>query len=259
MRKEYPSGMWSEREGSLLKYGKGEKSLAHRFSADDKIKMEVSKWKYASIKKAGFLPEQFCEVDGDHFARSLIPEIEAAVAAAKAVNAEREMKEQAELDTDIVSGRAFRTAEIADQYPATLQWARKSEPGDGYASWVIFGYAASRSISVEREAIYQVIGTRSSCGQFPGCSNQAYQISADEWEQIIALSAEIARKHAEAVERREVAEREDLKRKAETGFCFHCGTWCYGDCGHYTSDPEIKFRRDLKQALAEQNYGIKEG
>ena len=55
---------------------------------------------------------------------------------------------------------------------------------------------------------------------------------------------------------RDKEEREDIRRKIETGFCFYCETWCHGDCGHYSNDPMIKFRRDLKEAQREANYGI---
>lgn len=61
---------------------------------------------------------------------------------------------------------------------------------------------------------------------------------------------------------REVREAEyqaDIQRKIDSGFCFACETWCEGDCGHYSNDPWIKYRRDLRQATAEANYGINEG
>lgn len=55
---------------------------------------------------------------------------------------------------------------------------------------------------------------------------------------------------------REAEEAADIKRKIETGYCFACETWCHGDCGHYSKDPMVKFRRDLKEAQREANYGI---
>jgi len=55
---------------------------------------------------------------------------------------------------------------------------------------------------------------------------------------------------------REAEEAEDIRRKIATGYCFSCDSWCYGDCGHYSNNPDIKFRRDLKEAIGEQNYGI---
>ncbi len=55
---------------------------------------------------------------------------------------------------------------------------------------------------------------------------------------------------------REKAEKEDTQRKIETGYCFGCETWCHGDCGHYSKNPQVKFRRDLTEAIREQNSGI---
>jgi len=42
------------------------------------------------------------------------------------------------------------------------------------------------------------------------------------------------------------------------GYCYSCETYCYGDCGHYNPDPQIKYRRDLREAQREQNYGVED-
>lgn len=55
------------------------------------------------------------------------------------------------------------------------------------------------------------------------------------------------------------AEAEDIRHKIETGYCFACESYCHGDCGHYSNDPMTALKRDIKTAIAEQNYGIKEG
>lgn len=55
---------------------------------------------------------------------------------------------------------------------------------------------------------------------------------------------------------REAAEAEDIRRKIETGYCFGCETWCHGDCGHYSNDPHVMYRRQLNDAAREANYGI---
>lgn len=57
---------------------------------------------------------------------------------------------------------------------------------------------------------------------------------------------------------KEAAEEEDIRRKIATGYCFACESYCHGDCGKYSKDPMVKFNRDLKQAVNEQNYGINE-
>lgn len=38
---------------------------------------------------------------------------------------------------------------------------------------------------------------------------------------------------------REQAEKEDIQNKIDSGYCFYCESWCYGDCGHYTPKPRI--------------------
>jgi hypothetical protein len=58
---------------------------------------------------------------------------------------------------------------------------------------------------------------------------------------------------------REAEEKADIEKKIKTGYCFNCETYCHGDCGHYSSDPSVKFHRDFKQAMREANYGIQEG
>ena len=67
------------------------------------------------------------------------------------------------------------------------------------------------------------------------------------------LEAEPARRAA-----REAAEAEDIRRKVATGYCFNCGTWCHGDCGNYSNDPGIEWRRELREAAREASFGINE-
>jgi hypothetical protein len=55
---------------------------------------------------------------------------------------------------------------------------------------------------------------------------------------------------------REAAEAEDIRRKIATGYCFACESYCDGDCGHYSSDPRVMYRRQLHEATREANYGI---
>jgi hypothetical protein len=254
-RIEYPSGMWSEREGSLLTWGKGDKTQKERFGANDTIG-DLMPHMINIIKKAGLDPNLFCSAGSNTVAKSLIPEIEACIAHAKSVIADREAADRAQFQVAVDSGEAFRTAEIPEQYESELHWARKSKPGEGYAEWVIFGFAGSPRVEVEKEAIRKVVAGRKSCGQFPGCSNVAWEISAEEWDKIIELSAEILRQKEEAKKRFETAESADIERKIKTGYCFYCESYCHGDCGHYSNDPAIKYRRDLNHAQREANYGI---
>lgn len=55
------------------------------------------------------------------------------------------------------------------------------------------------------------------------------------------------------------AEESEIQRKIKTGYCFHCESYCYGDCGHYSNDPAIRYRRKFAQAAREANFGINEG
>jgi hypothetical protein len=247
--------MWSERDGNLLTWGKDGNTKKNRFAADDKI-TDVGAYYVRVIREAGKDPSLFCSAGSEIAAKILIPEIEACIQFAKDQDAAKHADEKAVFDAAVESGDAFRTAEIPEQYDAEVLWARKSKPGDGYAEWVIFGFSGPPRVEVEKEAIRKVVSGRKSCGQFPGCSNTAWKISADEWDQIIELSAAIRRHKDASKERFETEEAADVKRKIETGYCFYCESYCHGDCGHYSSDPVVKYRRDLNQAAREANYGI---
>ena len=167
----------------------------------------------------------------------------------------------AKLEAKIADGNAFRVAEIAAQYDAELLWASRfsEEEKAQFADWFKdFGMGSldGPRIKVEKAAIRQVVGDRPADGAFRGCENQAWIITEAEWNQIIALSQEIEAEKEIAREKYEEAEAVDLQRKIETGYCFSCESWCYGDCGNYQTSPAIKFRRDLDQTITEQNYGI---
>jgi hypothetical protein len=268
-RKTYPSGMWSERDGSLLKWGKGDKSKVERFEAGS-IFVDVLPVYQKMIRDAGQQPEQFCMVQspGSHggpiVARTLIPEVEACIAHAQAEKDAREKADRNRFEAALSSGEAFCTAEIADQYGGELAWARRfrEEEKTEYADWFrdlgMTSFSGAPHIKVNREAIRQVVGSRKPDGKFCGCSNRAWTITEQEWDQIIALSAEMNVKKAEKEKAFEAAEAADIKKKIETGYCFYCESWCNGDCGHYTNDPAIMYPRQLDDAIEEQNYGIRD-
>lgn len=56
---------------------------------------------------------------------------------------------------------------------------------------------------------------------------------------------------------REAAERE-IQRKIKAGYCFSCESYCHGDCGNYSNDPAIMYRRMLAEATREANFGIRD-
>lgn len=260
-RIEYSSGAWSERDGSLLTWGRGDKSLKERFGTDTKI-TELSYQQRGFAKKAGMDPSLFCSAGGVILGKNFIPEIEACIAHARAAEKAKTDAEKVVFDIAVKSGKAFRTAEIADQYDAELHWARrlredeKAEYADWFRDLCMVGFPGSARIVVEREAINQVVGDRVADGQFNGCSNSAWTISADEWDKIIALSADIKASKEKNHHTFEAEEAADIQSKIRSGYCFNCETWCDGDCGHYSNDPTIKYRRDLDQTEREANYGI---
>jgi hypothetical protein len=55
---------------------------------------------------------------------------------------------------------------------------------------------------------------------------------------------------------RKAAEEEDIRHKIATGYCFACESYCHGDCGHYSKDPRVMYRRQLNDAAREANCGI---
>ncbi|MDI9561920.1 MAG: hypothetical protein QM235_12130 [Pseudomonadota bacterium] len=57
---------------------------------------------------------------------------------------------------------------------------------------------------------------------------------------------------------REKAEAEALQRMIDNGYCFNCETYCHGDCGNYSNDPAVMYRRRLRESAREANYGIEE-
>ena len=64
----------------------------------------------------------------------------------------------------------------------------------------------------------------------------------DDWQTAPARKAAIEAKKAA-----------DVKRKIETGYCFACDSYCFGDCGNYTKNPRGMYARQLKEAIREAN------
>lgn len=54
------------------------------------------------------------------------------------------------------------------------------------------------------------------------------------------------------------AEKAEIQRKINSGFCFSCDSYCHGDCGHYSNNPAIMYRRMLAGATREANFGIRD-
>ena len=82
--------------------------------------------------------------------------------------------------------------------------------------------------------------------------------SASQTDAEILGKINAARTKWEGAPARKAAIKEDIENKISTGYCFNCESYCDGDCGNYSGNPEIKYRRKLAQANAEENYGIED-
>lgn len=263
-RIEHQNGLWSERDGAKLTYGRDDKQMSARFGREDRI-ADVPSGTQAAIRKAGKDPEKYCLAGSQIVPRALIHEIEACIAFALTAHEAEQATNHAALEAAIASGEAFRAVEIAAQYGCELTFARRlrDEEKSQYAEWcreiVMVVFSASPRIKVEWEAVKQVVGSRAPDGQFNGCENQVWSISAEEWDRIIVLSDVETRRKVEVRQRNDADQAADIQRKIDSGYCFSCESWCHGDCGSYRTHPDVQVRRELAHAVAEQQYGINEG
>lgn len=54
------------------------------------------------------------------------------------------------------------------------------------------------------------------------------------------------------------AEKAEIQHKIDSGYCFNCESYCHGDCGHYSNDPEIMYRCKLADTAKEACFGTSE-
>ncbi len=250
-RIEYSTGLWSERSMNKLNYGKINIKESVSFSADAQIG-EISDWTANAIKQAGKNPEDFCQIEEKTIAKILIPEITKCIEFAREKKLSEDKAAKNKLEADIASGIAFPTVKITAQYGADLIWARRlsADEKKEYAEWYreigLVSYVASKRIKVPAAVVRQVINGRKSSGSFMGCENQAWIITEAEWEQIVILSSKAAAEKNVAKEKCSDEEDADIKRKIRMGYCFACETYCDGDCGNYSKDPNFGY---IKQDL----------
>jgi hypothetical protein len=176
----------------------------------------------------------------------------------------RQAEEMAVFQAARAAGTAFRVVEIADQYGADLQWARRLTETEQakYSDWFrkvgMIGFACGPALKVEVQAVLKVVAGRRPDGAFLGCTNRAWTITEKEWIQIKELTAQIvAGKAAKKEVNRQLAD-QDIQHKIDTGYCFNCESYCFGDCGNYQKDPMFKAARDFQGAVGEMYYGIKD-
>ncbi len=83
--------------------------------------------------------------------------------------------------------------------------------------------------------------------------------SAYDVDQPDQTDGEIISKITDARKKWEMPEEPAREITHGPGYCYFCESYCYGDCGDYSSNPQTKYRRDLADAQREQSYGINDG
>lgn len=258
----HSTGLWSIREGNKLSYGRGKQAKSVVLSATDKITLSLLDVYRKQILKMGKNPDDFCHAGYEIIPRILINEAEQCILHDKNRILEDKAKAKAYFEAAQSSGEAYRTAEIPAQHDAELSWARRftAEEKLNYAEWYrdrgLGGFSASPRRKVAKSAVEAVVGNRASDGSFLGCENQAWIISEAEWDEIIRVSDEIDKQQAIARQQYEQAAAKDIADKIASGYCFSCQTWCHGDCGNYSNNPNTHSLRALHNGIKEQNYGI---
>lgn len=222
----------------------------------------VSSFIAGKLKELGKNPDDYFECDGYPIRKQAQYVVEEAIQLRKSTEAKKANDKKTELQDAIKNGIAFRVAEIAEQYGGSLSWARwlENNEKERYAEWcrniLMCGFAAAENIKVETVTIKTILKDRQNDGMFSGCTNQTWIITQDEWDAILKLDVELKEQQRQRQIKYEQAEAKDLQKKIDTGFCFSCESYCYGDCGHYSNDPMVKFRRDIDTARRESMYGI---
>lgn len=194
------------------------------------------------------------------------PELASHIAALEAKETEEreaeELKKKIALKNMIESGEAFLTLEIADQYGAEIKYARRfreEEKGE-YAEWFkdfgLLAISGDATVEIDRSIATEYVEGRKADGEFLGYDNNAWIITAEEMAELISLSRGEKIRKTEMAKKAEREEEDDIRHKIETGYCFYCESWCNGDCGHYSNDPQIRYSQEIKQAMNESNYGI---
>lgn len=156
------------------------------------------------------------------------------------------------------------TDEAWDKHPAKLAQDQAAEEKRAQAAKQVRIYLSARGWGDYSPAEWIGDITRPDAEIMEECKKRlAVDDDIDQPNQtdaeILAKITQVREAWTEAPARKaafEAAEKADIKRKIETGYCFACESYCAGDCGHYSKNPLTKFRRDFAQANREANYGI---
>lgn len=253
MKKTLESGLWIEHLENGLKYGRGETSKILRCAPDSTINTAPLHPMYAAVVcKHGKNPEDYISFEAELVPREIILEIKIAIARHTAEAAEKRAAERKEAKDALQSGEVVLVLEIASAYGATLTYGM---PGEEVGrEWAWSGIGGSPHIAVDTDAASNAIVGRRASGSFAGCENSVWQITQSEWDAILTASRTAKNQKAEARKRYEAAEAADIQSKIDSGFCFSCGSWCHGDCGHFQASPDCV--AEAQDAAREVQYGI---
>ena len=166
------------------------------------------------------------------------------------------VRDKAEFEKLKADGTIFRAVEYAPGWGAALQWARRltneEKEKEGWAEWYrdfgMYGVPGGDHIKVNvgLNELSEIIGDREPDGSFPGCNNNAWIVSEEEWAAIVEASNRNNARRAKAEQENLAAEAADIESKVRTGYCFSCESWCYGDCGNYHPNPDYRLGKKIR-------------
>ena len=112
----------------------------------------------------------------------------------------------------------YLTVEFAPSYGISLQTARrltdkeKENYTPEFQDYMMISLGNSISLpNITWGDLSEVIGSRQSDGEFPGCGNRVYIITQDQWDALVAMDGG----HVEQARAAEIVDLEATKSKAE--------------------------------------------
>ena len=229
--------METKREGKILKiYEKNQNVATIYLASDTKLYTNLPPVLAEKLRKAGKNPEEYGTLTDEKnkayfLPISLLPEIEEGIKVAKA---EKEEKMKSRLQTldelaekgllkRVVSIPEYRQCDVLKiNYCKTI-----SENGD-------FTFESDvPEVNLNRKAVECWSVGKTPIGIIGSC-NRLYEIkSKTELENLLLRSDREDALKQEREKQYEEEYRADIEQKEKTGYCFNCGSWCYGACGNY--------------------------